>query len=119
MHCAKEAHNLRKRPPRRTHGSGLDSIGERKMAPALPTRDVPRSSHGRSSRRSGRSTGRGYDATKIQRQIEKMVQEENSRRAQFDAELKALDEQLKNAKAKEIAALRAQLQDLEEEEADS
>ena len=42
--------------------------------------------------------GRTYDAEKIQREIERMVKQENSRRSAFDAELKALDEQLKAAK---------------------
>ena len=42
--------------------------------------------------------GRVYDAEKIQKEIERMVKQENSRRAAFDAELKALDEQLKAAK---------------------
>ena len=42
--------------------------------------------------------GRVYDAAKIQKEIEQMVKEENKRRAAFDAELKALDEQLKQAK---------------------
>ena len=116
MHCAKEAKGLKKRPPRRMHDSDLGNIGGRKTTPALSTRDIPRSSRSRMSNRSARSTGRVYDADKIQKEIERMVKQENSRRAAFDAELKALDEQLKAAKAKEIAALQRQLQTLEEEE---
>merc|ERR1719174_2106374 len=108
------------------HCAGLGNIGGRLgtgkqlTTPALNTREVPRTSHGRaSSRRTGRSTGRTYNAGKIQKQISLMVQEENRRRAKFDAELKALDEQLKAAKAKEIAALQKQLQTLEEEDNNS
>ena len=76
MHCAKEAKGLKHRPPRRMHGAGLGDIGGRlgtgKLAgkqlttPALNTREVPRTSHGRaSSRRTGRSSTYCLDSTHI------------------------------------------------------
>ena len=56
MHCAKEAKGLKKRPAPRLFNSGLGNIGGRHKTPALSTRDVPSTSHGRMSRRTGRSS---------------------------------------------------------------